>query len=108
MVRPRPEVDVAAATDGCPRPRTPDAAVLIRMDTVLDPDDARQNAAWDRLIGLVLHAWVWRDDESVRDIEACLDGLRARLAIPRTPPGRTVRRRASAGGRCRRRGARRA
>lgn len=46
---------------------------------LLERQDTPQNAEWDRLAALVERAWVWRDPESVADIEACLDGLKRRL-----------------------------
>jgi hypothetical protein len=46
---------------------------------LVERQDASQNAAWDRFAALVERAWVWRDPESIVDIEACLDGLKRRL-----------------------------
>jgi hypothetical protein len=49
----------------------------------LERQDASQNEEWDRLAALVEHAWVWRDPESVAEVEACLDGLKRRLLTRR-------------------------
>jgi hypothetical protein len=66
--------------------RPPRAAVPVRPARVLhqlaERRDALQNEEWDRLAELVERAWVWRDPESVAEIETCLAALKRRLLTP--------------------------
>jgi hypothetical protein len=38
--------------------------------------DAALNAAWDRLLTLVLEAWCWRDPDCLSSVENCIADLR--------------------------------
>ena len=49
------------------------AACVIRL---CEERDSAVNAAWDRLLTLVLEAWCWRDPECLVSVEDCLRDLR--------------------------------
>lgn len=49
---------------------------------VLDAgDEAQRNAAWDELLRLAIHAWSWRDPESLANLRGQLGTVSAEVEL---------------------------